>query len=101
MSLEHSPSRSSHATLAGSGPSPDSGSADDLDYWHGLIDTDAAAAFLDLATETMRRLRTRGTGPRFIRLTSQLARYRRIDLKEFADARLCRSTRDPGPKAAA
>ena len=101
MSLEDSPAHSSHATLAGKITPPDSGGADSLDYWHGLIDTIAAAAFLGLTNETMRRLRTRGTGPRFIRLTSQLARYRRIDLKEFADARLCLSTKGPYPKTAA
>ena len=101
MSLEHEQARSSHATLAGKTAGHDSKSNGDLDYWHGLIDTSTAATFLDLTNETMRRLRTRGTGPYFIRLTSQLARYRRIDLKEFADARRCRSTADPLPKAAA
>ncbi len=101
MSLNDSPTRSSYATLAGKTAAPDSGGADSLDYWHRLIDTDAAATFLNLTNETMRRLRRRGTGPRFIRLHPQLPRYRRIELKEYADARLCLSTKDPGPKAAA
>ena len=71
------------------------------DYWHSLIDEGEAADFLGLQKGTIQNKRQAGDGPRFVRLSARCIRYRRIDLKAWADERLVSSTSDPGPKAAA
>jgi hypothetical protein len=73
---------------------------DDQDYWHGLIDEEAAAAFLGLSKRTMQSYRLRGCGPRYVALSSRCLRYRRIDLKAHADSLIRTSTSDPGQAAA-
>ncbi len=70
------------------------------DYWHALIDEKAAAEFLDLTDRTLQAYRHRGGGPRYIRLSSRCLRYRRVDLREWAEARMRTSTSDPGKGAA-
>jgi len=82
MSLEHSPAR------------------DGSDYWQGLIDEEQAAQFLKLSQRTMQGLRYRGGGPKYIALSSRCVRYRRIDLKHWAEAHLRTSTSGSGPEAA-
>ena len=99
MSLEHDPTRSEPATVTGMDGSP-RGPPDASDYWHALIDEKAAAAFLDLTDRTMQAMRQRGGGPHYIRLSSRCLRYRRVDLREWADARVRTSTSDPGTEAA-
>ena len=69
---------------------------DERDYWYALINEKAAARFLDLEPRTMQGLRQRGGGPDFIRISSRCIRYRRIDLREWAEARMRSSTSDPG-----
>ena len=71
----------------------------DAAYWNELIDESEAAAFLGLARGTVANSRQSGDGARFIRLSARCIRYRRIDLKAWADERLRSSTSDPGPKA--
>ncbi len=91
MSLEESPTRTnSSASVAADGP----------DYWNGLIDETAAGAYLKLTKRTMQGLRQRGGGPNFIRVSSRCVRYRRIDLKAWADQRVRTSTSDPGQAVA-
>ena len=70
------------------------------DYWFALIGEKAAGAFLGLKDRTMQNYRYRGGGPKYIFLSSRCLRYRRIDLREWADARLRTSTSDPGKGAA-
>ena len=70
--------------------------ADDLDYWHGLIDEKAAADFLGLVDRTMQALRRRGGGPRYYALSRRCLRYRRIDLQEWTAARVRKDTSDTG-----
>ena len=72
------------------------GPPDASDYWQALIDEKAAAAFLGLTDRTMQAYRQKGGGCKFIRLSSRCLRYRRIDLKAWADARIRTSTADPG-----
>ena len=91
MSLEHSPVRSGVAAAS-------NGDADtaDLNYWNSLIDERVAGSFLDLTHRTMQLMRQRGDGPRFVRLSARCIRYRRADLKAWADERLRSSTSDTG-----
>ena len=69
------------------------------DYWHALIDEKAAADFLGLTDRTMQSYRQKGGGPKYIFLSSRCLRYRRVDLREWAEARLRISTSDPGKGA--
>ncbi len=69
------------------------------DYWYSLIDEFAMAAFLGLSIRSLQGYRYKGGGPRFVRLSSRCVRYRRIDGREYAEARLRSSTSDQGPEA--
>ena len=75
--------------------------ANEFEYWYTLIDEDRAGDFLDLTKRSMQAMRQAGGGPRFIRLSARCIRYRRIDLREYSEARLRSSTSDPGPEAGA
>ena len=99
MSLEHHPARNkpeSAASLDGAARDP----PDATDYWHTLIDERTAAKFLGVTDRSMQKWRQTGGGCRYIALSSRCLRYRRIDLREFAEARLRKSTSDPGQAAA-
>ena len=99
MSLEHHPARNkpeNAADLDGAARGP----PDDADYWHALIDEKAAADFLGVTARSMQKWRQTGGGCRYIALSSRCLRYRRIDLRDFALARLRKSTCDPGQAAA-
>ncbi len=69
-------------------------------YWHELIPETKAAEFLNLTPRSMQAMRQRGGGSRFIRISARCIRYRRIDLKAWADARMRKSTSDTGQAAA-
>ncbi|MEO7470140.1 MAG: helix-turn-helix domain-containing protein [Sphingobium limneticum] len=56
-------------------------------------DTRAAAALLGLAEQTLRKLRTTGGGPPFVKL-GRAVRYRPSDLEAWLSARLMTSTSD-------
>ena len=99
MSLEHSPTRSDPTAVTGMDGSA-RGPPDASDYWQGLIDEECAAKFLKLSQRTMQGYRYRGGGPNYIAVSSRCVRYRRIDLRRWADARLRASTSDTGPEAA-
>ena len=75
------------------------GDADNHDYWYALINEKEAGAFLGLTDRAMQAYRQRGDGCRFSRLSSRCIRYRRIDLKAWAEARICTSTSDHGQAA--
>jgi|TARA_B100000315_G_scaffold146861_1_gene135801 hypothetical protein len=99
MSLEHSSGRQT-------GPAETSKEADEppdllADYWFNLICEEIAAEYLDLTKRTLQVWRQKGGGPKFIRISSRCIRYRRIDLRTWAEDRLRTSTADPGPEAAA
>ncbi len=74
--------------------------AGDSDYWQSLINEAAAARFLGFSVRTMQGLRYRGGGPRYAALSPRCVRYRRIDLREFAEAHLRTSTSDRIKEAA-
>ena len=71
---------------------------DDLHYWYSLIGERVAAAEIDVVPRTLQGWRQKGGGPRFVRLSKRCVKYRRIDLKIWADERLRSSTSDPGPE---
>ena len=79
--------------LAAVDQAPESGACPD--YWFQLINEKAAAEFLNLTTRSMQAARQRGGGARFVRISARCIRYRRVDLKTWADARLRSSTSDP------
>tara|TARA_A100001037_G_scaffold212857_1_gene190807 strand:+ start:1776 stop:2036 length:261 start_codon:yes stop_codon:yes gene_type:complete len=83
-------------------PTPLSTNTDEgtAEYWHGLIDEKAAADFLGLCDRSLQNMRQRGGGPRYVRISSRCIRYRRIDLANYADERIRKSTSDPGLEAA-
>ena len=99
MSLEHSPARAEGAAVAVSITGAPDGQTDPQ-FWHQLIDEREAAVFLGVGHRMMQTMRQRGDGPLFVFLSSRCVKYRRIDLKEYSEARLRRSTSDPGPEAA-
>ena len=68
-------------------------SKEDLVYWHELVDQDAAARFLGLVSRTLQKFRQHGTGPRYVAISPRCVRYRRVDLRTWAEERLRSSTR--------
>ena len=66
----------------------------EADFWYGLINETAAAEFLNLSVRSLQGYRYKGGGPRFVRISSRCVKYRRIDGREWAEARLCSSTSD-------
>ena len=52
---------------------------------HGLLDSDAAAGWLGVTPYTLRRWRSEGRGPGWVRV-GRLARYRLADLVAYAEA---------------
>ena len=93
--------KSNIAALAtdGGSPSPEQ-DQQDADYWYSLISEDPAAVFLDVVPRSMQGWRQRGEGPPFVRISSRCIKYRRIDLRTWAEARLRNSTADQGQAAA-
>ncbi len=81
----------------GVAPEPAEG---DAEFWHSLINEQDAADFLGFSVRHMQGLRYRGGGSRYLALSSRCVRYRRIDLRDWAEAHLRTSTSDPGSEAA-
>ena len=55
-----------------------------------------AAQFLNVSPRALRNWRTRGGGPKFIRVSARCIRYRPNDLEEWVEKRSRRSTSDLG-----
>jgi hypothetical protein len=70
------------------------------DYWHALIDSGAAAEFCGTTSKTMETWRMKGGGPPYVRVSRKCIRYRRADMREWADTQIRKSTSDPGGAAA-
>ena len=64
------------------------------DYWQALIPDSEAAAFLNVTPRALQAWRQRGTGPRYIAISARCIRYRRADLREWAELRLQTRTGD-------
>lgn len=87
-----SPSRRGASPAPGRHSSPPSPSLD-------LLDEIQTGRILKVSRRTLQGWRTKGEGPPFVDLGRRV-RYRRADLIAFIEARLRRSTSDPGPGAA-
>ena len=68
----------------------------DPDYYDRLITENEAAAFLGYSVRALQNWRVRGGGPEFVRVSQRSIRYRRRDLKAWADSKLRSSTSDTG-----
>jgi hypothetical protein len=66
------------------------------DYWNDLITSEVASDVIGVTERGLEAWRARGGGPEFVRVSSRCIRYRRIDIKRWADDRLRRSTSDMG-----
>lgn len=75
-------------------PPPDG--SQDTNYWFSSIDEEEAGKYLGLKKPTMQKWRQTGAGPKYIRISARCVRYRRIDLREWEEARLRKSTSDQG-----
>ncbi len=71
-----------------------------VEYWQGLIGEEVAARFLSLTIRTLQGWRYKGGGPVYCRVSARCIRYRRADLRVWAEARLRTSTSDIGLEAA-
>ncbi len=91
MSLETSPEGSAGPGHNG-GPPLD----DNPEFWFALINEKVMAEFLDVTTRSLQKWRRTGEGPRYVRISCNCVKYRRIDGREFSEARLRKSTSDPG-----
>jgi predicted DNA-binding transcriptional regulator AlpA len=65
-----------------------------------LLPTRTAAARLGLSDSTMEKMRSRGDGPKFIRLTPKKVAYSVAALEEWLREREYRSTKEYGAAAA-
>lgn len=68
----------------------------DPDYLDRLIDTEAAAAFLDLSPRTLESHRVTGRGPMAVYLSRRCVKYRRRDLIAWVNARVFSNTTKAG-----
>ena len=57
-----------------------------------LPDERASAEALDVTPRAMQEWRRRGTGPRYVRISSRCIRYRPDDLREWVADRMLEST---------
>tara|TARA_R110002124_G_scaffold160502_1_gene327758 strand:- start:11787 stop:11990 length:204 start_codon:yes stop_codon:yes gene_type:complete len=65
----------------------------------GLMGTPQAAQYIGLATSTLETKRTRGGGPKFIKMPSGTVRYRKSDLDDWIEnsCQLVSSTSEVAP----
>jgi len=67
-------------------------SEDDLDC---LVDEKVAAQFLCYSVRALQNWRSRGGGPKFIKVSARSVRYRRRDLLDWIEARTVANTSQP------
>ena len=75
---------------------PQMSAEENANYWHGLINEKSAANFMKMTTRWFQAKRQHGGGPIFVRISERCIRYRRIDLKAYAEGHLRKSTSDDG-----
>ena len=61
-----------------------------------LLSESQAARHLAVSPRTLRNWRTRGNGPKFVKVSARCIRYRVKDLSEWTERRTRRSTSDLG-----
>ena len=100
MTHEDSPARTKKKSDAADNSDGNELPSDDRVFWHELIDEKPAADFLDVKPRTMQKWRQTGEGPEYVRLSARCIRYTRALLRAYAEARIRKSTSDPGEGAA-
>ncbi len=68
---------------------------------HRVLRTQAAAAYVGLASATLEKLRSAGGGPRFLRIGLRAVGYDVADLDAWLDARRRPDPREPDPETVA
>jgi predicted DNA-binding transcriptional regulator AlpA len=63
---------------------------------NALVEEDQAADFLALSHRTLRNWRSRGGGPKYIKVSAGCIRYRVQDLHDWIERKTRRSTSDLG-----
>ena len=96
----NSPTPSAMAAPERIGGEPLADDGTDQAYWYELIDEKIMAPFMGVTVRTLQKWRQTGEGPKFVALSARCKKYRRIDGRAHAEARLRSSTSDPGPEAA-
>ncbi len=87
--------------LKASGSAQTSSHEADSDYWNALITPEESGVFLgEVSPLTLKSWRHLGGGPPYIKIGHRTVRYRRCDLRAWADARVQVSTSDTGNQAA-
>ena len=61
-----------------------------------LVPEGQAAKYLAVSARTLRNWRTRGGGPKFVKMSGRCIRYRIADLRDWIEKRTRRSTSDLG-----
>ena len=69
---------------------------DNPEFWFALINEKVMAEFLDVTPRSLQKWRRTGEGPKYVRISGNCVKYRRADGRDFSEARLRRSTADPG-----
>ena len=100
MSSKHSPIHQRPTGSPGIGHNGPPSEINDPAFWYELIGEKIAGDFIGVVTRTMQLMRQRGGGPKYVFISARCLRYRRIDLKAWAEARMRSSTSDPGKAAA-
>ena len=98
MIPENTPVVSNDVAVQDGGAAPGLPSNDPT-YWFGLIAEAEAARFLGFGVRALQTWRVNGNSPKFIKINGRCVRYRRVDLRDWADARVRTSTADTGPEA--
>ena len=75
--------------------------ARDPDYLDRLFTETEAASFLGYSIRALQNWRVRGGGPCFVKVSARSIRYRRRDMIEWAESRLCSHTSEVLPERAA
>lgn len=62
---------------------------------NAIMTREEAAEYLGVTADTLAAHATRGTGPRYAKLSGRAVRYRRQDLDAWVESKLRTSTKDP------
>lgn len=66
------------------------------DYLQELLKESDTAQFLKMSVRTLQGMRLSGRGPKFVCISHRAVRYRRVDLLDWIESKIRRSTSDMG-----
>lgn len=61
-----------------------------------LLNEKQASEYLQFTPRALQKWRLDGSGPKFVKISGRAVRYRKIDLDDWIENRIRRSTSDPG-----